>query len=109
MYLYGLNVLSRYEVCDHIRSPPGLTCESKTGLKDGLADPGGWRDSYLGYQTSVDIQFTCEEEETVKAFVARIVEKVRTNELHSDVGYHVIGWALNLWHCPAVLVTSTPL
>ena len=107
--LYGLNVSSKDSVYDHIKAPRGLICDSKTKLKDGFADRGGWRDSFVGYQTTVDVQFHCEKEDAVEALLSRIIRKVRVNGLHDLVGYHVIGWVLHLWDCPAVLLTSEPV
>lgn len=106
--LYQVNVLSKANVYDGIRSPPGLTCNTKTKLKDGFADPGGWDTIFVGYQTAANVQFTCAEEERVKDLITRINTEVSGNRLHDHVGYHVIGWVLNLWHCQTSVPTTEP-
>ena len=107
--LYRVNVLSKDTVYNEIRGPPGHTCSTRSKLQDGFADPGGWSNSYVGYQTSVDVQFTCAEQDTVKALITRIINEVNVNKLHDHVGYHVIGWVLNLWHCQATVPTTEPM
>ena len=106
--LYGVNISSEHSVFDQANGPPGLTCNSRTKLKDCFAEPGGWGDSYIGYRVSVDIQFTCDEEDAVKSLVSRITREINANRLHSHLGYHVIGYSLNLWHCTTIVATSEP-
>ena len=108
IYMYRAPITSQANVYNHIQSPPGLVCTNKEKLKDGLADPGGWRSAYNDNQTSIDVHYTCAQEQTVQNMVHKIENEVLQNNLHSQIGFHVIAWALHQWYCPFVLTTSKP-
>ncbi|XP_065065220.1 uncharacterized protein LOC135691319 [Rhopilema esculentum] len=104
--IYRLQVPDQPRVYDFIRTPPGFTCTNKTKLDHSLADPGGWRSVYNGYQTSVDVYFTCQDAQSVADLVTKIKYEISLNKLHDRLGFHVIGWVLYHWDC--VAMTTTP-
>lgn len=97
--MYRVWVTDQQRLYNDMRSAPGLTCSNRTKLDDSLADPGGWRSVYNGYQTSVDVYFTCEHAQTVLDLVKKIKYQISLNRLHNHVGFHVIGWVLYRWYC----------
>lgn len=97
--MYRIVVPDQRRVYDNVRSPPGLTCSSRTKLDHSLADPGGWRSLYNGYQTTVDVYFSCKHAQQVFELVRKIKYEISLNKLPNHVGFHVIGWALYRWYC----------
>lgn len=108
MSIYRIYVPGRRRAYGNVRGPPGFTCNSKTKLDHSLADPGGWIRDYNGYQTSVDLYFTCEHAQIVANLVKKIKYEISLNRLHGHVGTHVIGWVLHRWHCSAPTTTTSP-
>lgn len=107
IHMYRLVVPDEKRIYNNIRSPPALTCSSRTKLDHGLADSGGWKSFYNGYQTSVDVYFSCEQAKTVLELVEKIKLEISLNKLQDHVGFHVIGWVLYRWYCEKP--TTAPL
>ena len=106
--MYRLMVPDQQRVYDNIKGPPSFTCSNRAKLDHSLADQGGWRSVYNGYQTSVDVYFKCEHAQTVFDLVKKIKYKISLNKLHDHVGFHVIGWVLYRWYC-LLSTTATSL
>ena len=106
--IYRVHVPNEKGVYNSITAPPGFQCSNRTKLDHSLADPGGWRYLYNGYQSSVDVSFTCQDARDVFELVQKIKYEITLNRLHDHVGFHVIGWALHRWHClaPTTLYTT---
>ena len=103
--IYRIHVPNEKGVYNSITAPPGFQCSNRTKLDHSLADPGGWRYLYNGYQTSVDVYFTCQDARYVFDLVKKIKYEIALNRLHDHVGFHVIGWVLHRWYC---LAPTTP-
>lgn len=106
---YRINILGKDEVYNEIMGPPGLNCSTKTKLNCGIADSGGWSDAFIGYQTSVDVEFQCFEEANAEMLKSKIIDAIAVNKLDNYMGYHVIGWVSNLWHCTTTEPTTTEM
>ena len=105
--IYRIYVPSQRRAYENVRNPRGFTCSSKTKLDHSLADADGWRAAYNGYQTSVDVYFTCDHAPIVTNLVKKIKYEISLNKLHDHVGTHVIGWVLYRWYCSSLTTTNS--
>eukprot|EP00794_Sanderia_malayensis_P018768 gene18768-20659_t len=106
--MYKLYITNQASLFDNIKSPLQNTCNKKSELESGLTDLRGWKSSYNGYQSSVDVEFTCSHAHEVRNLVNKIKYKLSSDSMRSYFGVHMIAWALSRWHCPLVITTRMP-